>query len=365
MAIEFSNPISSSELLAAVDMGTNSFKMLVVRAGPNGRFLAVNRFKKPVLLGRGMNAEESTISSEAQHRAIVALRKFGQVLQRQRIHQTKIVATSAVRESSNKIEFLSRVREEVGFEVDVLSGEEEARLVYLGVLQFLPVYDRTVLTVDIGGGSTEFVIGKQGKVLFATSLKLGHVTLTEAFVKNGELLELRNHIRSVLLESGLIEKVREVGFEIAVGSSGTVRSIENAIFRGYSEGLTNALVSLSEFRRDWRFRREELHAVAERLCCLDGGGILAARKAGFFRRRSEFITAGAVLLSEIFETLDIAEMQVSCYALGEGIISEILATACDDYDINVNARWRSVAHLSTRFNNEKKIKSAVRLCGHH
>ncbi|XP_042518303.1 exopolyphosphatase [Macadamia integrifolia] len=359
MAIDLSNPVNSSKLLAVVDMGTNSFKMLVVRAEPNGKFLAVDRIKEPVVLGSGMLADDATISPDAQHRAIVALRKFDQVLQSQRIHYTKIVATSAVREAANRLEFLSRIREEVGFEVDVLSGEEEARLVYLGVLQFLPVYDATVLTVDIGGGSTEFVIGKQGKVLFATSLKLGHVTLTEAFVKDGKLVDMRNHIRSVLQESGLIEKVREIGFEIAVGSSGTVRSIENAIFRGYGRGLTNNIAPLAEFGRDWRFSREELGVVAESLCCLDTGGIDAARRAGFFKRRSEFITAGAVLLSEIFETLDIDEMRVSGSALGEGIVSEILATSCDDYDINVNSRWRSVVHLSTRFNSPKKMKSAV------
>ncbi|XP_043711870.1 putative exopolyphosphatase isoform X2 [Telopea speciosissima] len=358
-AIDLSKPVSSSKLLAAIDMGTNSFKMLVVRAEPKGKFLVVDRIKESVVLGSGMLADDAAISPDAQNRAIVALRKFDQVLQRQRVHHTKIVATSAVREASNRLEFLSRIREEVGFEVDVLSGEEEARLVYLGVLQFLPVYDTTVLTVDIGGGSTEFVIGKQGKVLFATSLKLGHVTLTEGFVWEGKLVDMRNHIRSVLQESGLIEKVREIGFEIAVGSSGTVRSIENAIFKGYGRGLTNNITPLVEFGRDWRFSGEELRVVAENLCCLDAGGIDAARRAGFFKRRSEFITAGAVLLSEIFECLDIDEMRVSGYALGEGIISEILATSCDDYDINVNSRWRSVVHLSTRFNSQKKMKSAA------
>ncbi|XP_010268057.1 PREDICTED: uncharacterized protein LOC104605130 isoform X2 [Nelumbo nucifera] len=360
MAIDLPNPMNSSKVLAAVDMGTNSFKMFVVRAEPSGKFLAIDRLKEPVVLGQGMLAGGGTISLDAQRRAITALQKFGQVFQRQKVDQTRIVATSAVREAANRGEFLSRVREELGFEVDVLSGEEEARLVYLGVLQFLTVYDKNVLTVDIGGGSTEFVIGKQGKVIFGTSLKLGHVSLTEAFIRNDKIVDMQNHIRSVLRQSGLVEKVREIGFEIAIGSSGTIRSIEKAVFLGYARDLMNAVTSFGEFRRDWKFRKDELRDVVKRLVSPDKGGEEEeARRVGFFKRRSEYILAGAVLLLEIFEILSIDEMAVSGYALGEGVIAEILSRTCQGYNVRVNARWRSVVHLATRFNSEKKMKMAA------
>ncbi|KAF8387782.1 hypothetical protein HHK36_026437 [Tetracentron sinense] len=363
MAMNLQNPVNSSKLLAAIDMGTNSFKMLVVRAEANGKFLAIDRIKEPVVLGQGFLSDTDAISIEAQHRGIEALRKFGQVLQSQRVNQTKIVATSAVREAVNSGEFLHRIKEELGFEVDVLSGEEEARLVYLGVLQFLPVHDKTVLTVDIGGGSTEFVIGKQGKVLFAISLKLGHVSLTEAFVKNGKIVNMRQHIRSVLRESGLVEKVREIGFGIAIGSSGTIRWIEKAVFSGYARDLLNPVTSFEEFRRDWRFSMEELSGVVEKLCGSDAGGVEQVRRIEFFKRRSEFIVAGAVLLLEIFEILNIDEMEVSGYALGQGVIAETLAMGSEDYDVKANARWRSVIHLASRFNSKKGMKSAARCAG--
>ncbi|KAF6173655.1 hypothetical protein GIB67_023014 [Kingdonia uniflora] len=355
--------MTSSNLLAAIDMGTNSFKMLLVQADPNGRFLALNHHKEPVVLGRGMqpnNSSTPTISLASQTRAIIALQNFQQILLKQQVHQTRIVATSAVREAVNSGEFISKIRDEVGFEVNVLSGEEEARLIYIGVLQFLPVYDTTVLTVDIGGGSTEFVIGKEGNVVFAVSLKLGHVLLTDSFVRNGDVdhvVSMREYIRGVIRGSGLVEKVREIGFKVAVGSSGTIRAIEKAVFFGYSRGA----MGVGEFGRGWKFSRGELSGVVENLCGLDLGE--EGKRAGFFKRRAEFILAGSILLMEIFEMLGIEEMEVSKCALGEGVIAETLAKCCEEYDVSANARWRSVVSLSVRFNNEKRMKRATGCVG--
>lgn len=232
----------------------------------------------------------------------------------------------------------------------MISGEEEARLIYLGVLQCLPLYSNSILAVDIGGGSTEFVIGKKGDVIFATSLQLGHVSLTESFVRNGDIVSMRNHIRNVILESGLVDKVREIGFEIAVGCSGTIRSIERAVFLGQG-GFELGM----DFGHDWRFSRDELGAIVEKLL---GGE--EARRIGFNKRRSEFIIAGAFLLWEIFAALNIGEMVVSEYALGEGVVAEMLTRECAQYDVNANARWRSVVRLGTRFSRERRMKSNIR-----
>ncbi|XP_077218826.1 ppx-GppA phosphatase isoform X2 [Tasmannia lanceolata] len=363
------NSLNTPKLLAAIDMGTNSFKMLLIRADPRGRFLTVDRFKEPVVLGRDMISTVNpsansppSISIDSQRRAISALQNFSGILHGHHVNKTAIVATSAVREAKNQREFLSRVRDELGFEINVLSGEEEARFVYLGVLQFLPLYDKTILTVDIGGGSTEFVLGKEGKVIFAVSLKLGHVSLTESFVKNGKIVEMQQYIRSVVIKSDLVEKVREIGFDVAVGSSGTIRSIEKAVFLGFGFDRANEGVAFGEFSREWKFSREELIGVVEGLCGLDGEGELE-RRVGFFKRRAEFILAGGVLLREIFEILDIGEMEVSGYALGEGVVSEMLRKDCEGYDVGVNVRWRSVVRLATRFNGEKRMKLAVQCVG--
>ena len=243
--------------------------------------------------------------------------------------------------------------------MEVLSGEEEARLIYLGALQFLPIYEKTALVIDIGGGSTEFLLGQKGKVIFGTSVKLGHVNLTQKFVNHNEILQMRSHIRSILRQCGIVEKIKHHGFEITVGSSGTVQSIEKAIFSGFSRNVvSNDGALCGDLGRDWRFSREELRILVERLCGGGGEAIERARRDRFFKRRSEFIVAGAVLLDEIFAMLDIEEMEVSGYALGEGVVAEMLLQVCDNYDFNANARWGSVVRLATRFLGKKKMGTA-------
>ncbi|KAK9136752.1 hypothetical protein Sjap_007346 [Stephania japonica] len=362
---------NTPNLVAAVDMGTNSFKMVIVRADPTGRFITTDRFKEPVVLGQGMafpdQPNNPSISAEAQSRGITALQKFAQVLQRHQIDQARFVATSAVRDAANRAEFLARIAEEVSvldsIDVQVLSGEEEARLIYMGVLQFLPFFDRTVLTVDIGGGSTEFVVGKRGGVVFAASVKLGHVCLTDRFVRDGGIGGiggLRGYIRSVLRGSGVVEKVRGIGVEVVVGSSGTIRAIGRAVSSGYGRDLSSSVVGSEGLGRNLRFSREELCGVVEILCECETQEVERMRKDWFFKRRSEFIVAGAVLLQEIFEVLGIDEMEVSRYALGEGVIAETLAKSCEGYDVNANPRWRSVVSLADRFNNQKRMDLASR-----
>ncbi|KAL5783825.1 hypothetical protein ACOSP7_008854 [Xanthoceras sorbifolium] len=350
-------------LFASIDIGTNSFKLLIIRAYPTGKFLTITRHKQTVVLGRDLSSSPPRISTHSQSRSLESLIAFKTVIDSHRIDRdrTRAVATQAVREAENQREFVELVKEKTGFEVDVLSGEEEAKFVYLGVLQFLPVFEKLVLCVDIGGGSTEFVIGRGGKIVFCVSLKLGHVSLSEKFVTCGggfEVLKMRECVKMVVEGSGLVEKVKRCGFEVAVGSSGTIRAIEKAVFKGYCQSFADNVAVLGDCKRDWRLSRGELRGVVERLCC----GAEEEESVGrerFFKGRSEFIVAGAVLLEEIFGLLGIEEMEVSGYGLGEGVIAERLVKVFDGYDLNANARWRSVVRLATRFSGKKRIKSAA------
>ncbi|KAI3752578.1 hypothetical protein L2E82_24612 [Cichorium intybus] len=352
-----------SHLFAAIDLGTNSFKLRIVRADPTtGRFLTLQRLKEPVVLVSGGN-NNTAISSSAQVRAIESLRNFQNIINSLNVPSShlRLVATSAIRESSNQSEFLQLIHDTLGLQIDVVSGYEEARLTYLGVLQFHPIYNHTVLTIDIGGGSTEFVIGFQGNIKFGISLKLGHVTLTQRFVRNNATDAMREHIRAVVKESGLIENVLQQKIDIAVGSSGSIRMIEKAIFLGYSSDLVNEIGLLEGYRRDWKFTREELKGLVDKLCEEESeveGGKVYNRK-GFFKTRSAFIVAAVILLEEIFGLLEIKEMEVSGYALGEGAIAEKLAEIFEGFDLNANARWRSVLRLASRFNNKKRMTSAA------
>lgn len=277
--------------------------------------------------------------------------------------RTACFATSAVREAQDKDEFVAAAEEALGpgFRVRVLSGEEEAELAYKGVTQFLPVYEKLVLNVDIGGGSTEFTIGKQGKVLSCTSLKLGHVTLTQEFVRHGELLKLREHILLVVEKSGLVDRVKHFGFEVAVGSSGTIRDLEKAEFCGYARDSLDDVTPHGELGRDWRLSREGLTGIVERLCC--GEERWREKRDRFFGKRSEFIVAGAVLLREIFDILGIEEMEVSKYALGEGAIADTLSKVYLGYVPRTDVRRQSVVHLATRLNSKKRMRAAAQCAG--
>lgn len=349
---------SSSNLFASIDMGTNSFKMLIVQADPSGKFLTIDRHKNPVCLGRDSS---TSISVESHLRALQCLQEFNQILKSNDIspHRIRCVATAAVREADNAIELRKAIHESTGLDVVVLSGEEEARFVYLGVLQFLPVFEKRVLVVDIGGGSTEFVIGERGNVILGVSLKLGHVGLTQKSLSSGNVLDMRKFVKLVIRESGLIEKVKDCGFEVVVGTSGTIRAIEKAVVYGYGQDLVNSNeVLFRNCNRDWKFSRGEFRSVVDRLC--NEGVEERMRRDEFFKRRSEFIVAGAVLLEEIFEALGIEEMEVSGYALGEGVIAETLAKVFDGYDLNPSTRWLSVVRLATRYSGKKGIKSAAK-----
>lgn len=152
----------------------------------------------------------------------------------------------------------------------------------------------------------------------------------------------------------MIEKVKEIGFDVAVGSSGTVKSMEKAI-------------SGSDFGRKWKFDKDELGSLVERVVSnVEFLGLEGVRRLGFSRRRSEFIAAGGILLMDIFEALGIQEIEVSGYALGEGVIAEMMLVENGtdmEFDLRANARWRSVVRLAVRFDCENRMKSAVQCVG--
>ncbi|CAI9103495.1 OLC1v1001986C1 [Oldenlandia corymbosa var. corymbosa] len=341
----------ATDLFAAVDMGTNSFKLLIFRADPStGRFLPINVFKEPVLLGidTTTTSAAAVITPASTDRAIAALIKFQEILQSNRIpaSQCRVVATSAVREASNQSQFLSFVNQKVDLQIKVLSGQEEARLIYLGVLQLLPVIEDTVLNVDIGGGSTEFIIGHNGNILYSISLKLGHVTLTQQF---SDTRQMREHIRTVFKSSGLVDKIKDYRINKVTGSSGTIKSIEEAVYKGYAKKrVENAR---RDSYSDWKFSKEELMELVDSFE-MEG----KENRKSFFRKRAEFIVAGAVLLEEAFESLGIMEMEVSEYALAEGVVAEMLGI---DESLKVDMRWGSVVRLATRLCSKKKMKTAA------
>ena len=322
-------------ILSAIDIGTNSVHLVVVKANANGNFVILTSEKESVRLGSGAG-DLDLITEEAMQRCLHALERFLKIAQSWNA-PVRAVATSAVREAKNGQDFVDLIKQKINLNIEVISGREEALHIYRGVLQGLPLYDKKILTIDIGGGSTEFVIGQYGDPILATSLKLGAIRLKERFFSKeplspGDIDECRKYIRIVM--EGLRQEVLSIGYEQAVGSSGTIETIASMIQPDSEE-------------RDISFSIDELHKAVESLLSSDTSK-KRARLPGLDEKRADIIVPGAILLEEIFYLLKIKNIKLSSYALREGIICD---TLLNQYAIGQNPdniRKNSVIHMSER-----------------
>jgi len=342
-----------TEALAAIDIGTNSFHLVVVKLKDSDRFEILAQEKEVVRLGSG-SKDMKVLKDDAMNRGIDALKRFRQIAE---ISQADIraVATSAVREAINKDAFLERAKQEAGIEVEVISGFEEARLIYLGVLQTLPIFDKKILLVDIGGGSTEFLIGQAGNIIDANSLKLGAIRMTDRFF-NDEPIEpkqvnrCRQHVKAYI--NPMARRVRLHGFETAVGSSGTVLSIAQMVQVLRKQEPTR---SLSNFV----FSRPELAEVIKILTKADTVK-KRQRVEGLDPKRADIILGGAIILEQAFEEMKIEQMTVSGFALREGVILDaIQKSRGSSLHQLTDIRYKGVLHLAESCQYEKDHSDQV------
>jgi exopolyphosphatase/guanosine-5'-triphosphate,3'-diphosphate pyrophosphatase len=335
------------EIRAAIDLGTNSFHLIVARVEADGQFDLLTKDKEVVRLGSGAG-ELRTIAPDAIERGLVALARFVRIAE---VYGATVdaVGTSALREATNRDEFVRRARDEIGVVVDVVSGAEEARLIHLGVIQTLPVFDERILVVDIGGGSTEFAVGEGSDVELARSLKLGAIRLTDRFFPDGRVrgkavTACRDYVRSFLAPA--VSDVREHLPFRAVGSSGTILNLARII--AAADGRDPDAIGSGD-----SFTRDELAATVDQ--------ILARKTAaertdiiGLDEKRRDIIPAGAVLLEEILDMLGIEQIAVSDGALREGILLD-RAAARNARGVEHrlgDIRYRSVTRMAARFHED-------------
>jgi exopolyphosphatase/guanosine-5'-triphosphate,3'-diphosphate pyrophosphatase len=310
--LERAEPGATPETIAAIDIGTNSIHMVVARIASNDRFEVITREKEMVRLGSGL-PEMKHLDDAAIDRGVDTLRRC-RALADSWGAPTFAVATSAVREARNASEFIERARAEAGVEVSVISGREEARLIQLGVLQALPVYDTDLLLVDVGGGSTEVLLGRGSEVRYARSVKLGSLRLTREFfpdgvVERGAVRRCREQVRTRL--ASVVRETEDLPFEVAVASSGTAESL--AAMVAARDGTVPQ--SLNGFRlaaTDLGWLVDQLASAATPAERRELPGIDAAR--------ADILVGGAVLLEQVARLLEVEEFQISEYALREGVL---------------------------------------------
>ncbi|MCK6542994.1 Ppx/GppA family phosphatase [bacterium] len=336
---------NSKKHIAAIDIGTNSFHLIVVELLGNGKYRIVDREKENVRLGSG-SSDMKMIAPDAIERGVTALKRFSEIA---KVYKAPIraVATSAVREALNQAHFVKKIKDATGINIEVVSGNEEARLIYLGVLQALPVFNHKIIAMDIGGGSVEYIVGVRGEAQYLNSLKIGCIRLTQRFFDKGvikpkKIQECREYIRGFV--SAVAREVRDRKIEFAVGSSGTILNLANMI-RANRSGISSD-AQLNNFS----FTKKELDRVVQNI--LKAKTVAQRIKIiGLDIKRADIIVAGALVLQESFDLLKIKQMVVSEYALREGIIHDYInsRTNTGGHHPLSNIRYRSVIHLAENF----------------
>lgn len=317
------------ESFAAVDLGSNSFHM-VVASYAEGRLQIIDRMKDMVRLASGLD-EARQLTADSMDRAIQCLERFGQRIGEVPRSNVRAVGTNTLRQARNGTAFLARARKALGHPIEIIAGREEARLIYLGVSHAVYGAGERRLVVDIGGGSTEVIIGRGFEPRLMESLYMGCVGVSERYFGEGEITAKRMR-RAMLFAQQELETIettyRKTGWEAAIGASGTILAINDAIrAKGWGENGISA-ESLQKLR--------ELLVEAERVDKLSLEGVA--------ERRMPVFPGGVAILSAVFESLGIEQMLVSDGALREGLLYELIGRTEDK-----DTRDSTIAELAQRY----------------
>ncbi len=328
-----SNP-RTLDTVAAVDLGSNSFHMIVARQD-NDQLVVLDRLRDAVRLGGGLQADK-TLSAEARARALDSLAQMGQRVHALPQGAVRAVGTNTMRQIRDGGDFLRAAEQALGHPIEIIGGREEARLIYLGVARGLAAGDETRLVVDIGGGSTEVILGEGLQARERESLFMGCVSMSQRFFGDGRVSReaMQRAVLAGRLEMRPVSRMFESGrWQTAVGSSGTIRAIERvAIANGWSDdGISRG--SLKRIRR----------------ALVEAGQVEKLRLDGLSDDRRPVFAGGVAVLSAVFKSLNIERMHVSDLALREGLLYELVGNI-HNFDI----RESTIHALTQRFGVDRK-----------
>jgi exopolyphosphatase/guanosine-5'-triphosphate,3'-diphosphate pyrophosphatase len=331
--------------IAAIDIGTNSVHMIVVRVRPDLSFEIIDREKTMVRLGAG-GLDGRALTAEAMNAAVQALSTFKRLAESHRVDKIIAAATSATREARNGGEFLARIQRETGIRPMVITGTDEARLIHLAAVYGVDVGGRAVV-IDIGGGSVEITLGTATSIQLARSFKLGAIRLTERFVKSdplsdGDERRLEKHIRNEI--DRYCDQVTAIGFDRVVGTSGTILSL-GAVAATAARGAAPTEL------RNLRISAKQLRRVRREVCERDIESRL--KMPGLDPRRADLVVAGALLLDTILRRLGADELTLCDLALREGLVLDYVRRhkrQIAQVDRIPDVRRRSTIELAERCN---------------
>jgi len=302
---------------AALDIGTNSFHMIIARLNKKGGLKIVDRAREVIRLGTEDSSAEKLISPNEIKRSIDILNNFKNLV---KLYNAELMsaATSAVRESKNKGEFCSEILKNTGINIRIITGREEAELIFNGIKNDVDISNDRILCVDIGGGSTELIAADKERILYSESFDMGAVKLTKKFFPDYKLSEkriedCRNYVRGEILKDKNIIKGEK--FDYLAGSSGTIEASEEMINfkkKNVTEKVNHPSFSYSQYKK-LVTKILSAKTIEDRL-----------KIQGMETKRADIIQSGIIILDEIFEMFNVRKMVVSRYALREGIIYSLI-----------------------------------------
>lgn len=331
------NP-SEQNLYAAIDLGSNSFHMIIARE-VHGKMQIIDKHKEMVRLRLGLDAQ-GNLHAEAFDRGIACLERFGQLLKGIPASKIRAVGTNTLRNAKNSVQFLKAAKKALGgVPVNIIAGQEEARLIYLGVSHGLPQIEERRLVMDIGGGSTEYIIGKHFSNEHLTSTEMGCVSISQKFFED-EKVDEKNLDKAVKGCQHILrphtQKLSKLGWDVALGASGSIKSI-GAILEenNWSENGITA---------------QGMQQLAQKL--IEAGEVSAAKIKGLKEERQPVLLGGLAILIATFKELNIDTMQVSNNALREGLIFDTLGrlNAEDARETSITSlqKWMKVDKIQAK-----------------
>ena len=297
-----------ADTFAAVDLGSNSFHMKIARA-VHDDIHDVDRLRERVRLAGGLS-EDKTLSDEALERAYAALEKFGERIRDIPAKQVRAVGTNTLRQVRKPRAVLEKASKVLGHHIEIISGQEEARLIYLGVSHSLPFEDERRLVVDIGGGSTEIIIGEGFESKRVASLFMGCVSFTQQFFPEGEISveNMKRAETAARIELETVEdRFKNHGWEGAYGASGTILSVSTVMLEnGWGQSIT----------------RKGLKKLSKAL--VDAGKASKLALFGLNPERAPVFPGGVAILKSVFESLEVDSMDRANGALREGVLYDLI-----------------------------------------
>lgn len=325
--------IAEGQILATVDLGSNSFRLQMARLEA-GQLVTIDYYKEPVRLGAGLD-EHSCLTPEAIERSVACLTRFAERLRGVAPHAVRAVATQSLRSAKNPEAFIEPAQKALGYPIEIIAGHEEARLIYAGVSHDLPTDDQPRLVVDIGGGSTELIVGTNHSAHIMESMKIGCVSHTLKFFPDGAPTK-RNFEQAVLAAAATFEAAIATHgaqhWRYAVGSSGTIETIAELCVQ-LNDGIQDTTYPINI---------ERMNQLAKLMCQTTPS---KWDFADIKEQRAQVLAGGLAVLMGLFQALRVTEMRPCYSALRQGVMIDLLGQNTEQ-----DTRAQTILRLTQRYN---------------